>query len=297
MSPSPTRDTRSGQAYNDVRNLAKRAHRDVGEYLTMYTLEGLLSRLAISGQQQDFVLKGGVLMAAFTARRPTRDLDFRASGFPDEVEECVQRIRYIATLPLDDGLVFDPESIHGQVIRDEGDYSGVRVYVNARLASARIAVHADVNFADPVWPAPVIAELPRILGGTLPLLSYPDHMVLAEKIVTAIERGPANTRWRDFADIDTLTAKRVFTADTVGTALRTVADFRHITLQPLSGILSGMVEIAQTKWAVWRHKQRLEDSTPEAFSDVLLRCISFTDPLIEGTVTGLTWDPQNRIWQ
>jgi hypothetical protein len=30
---------------------------------------------------------------------------------------------------------------------------------------------------------------------------YLDHMVLAEKTATAVDRGGANTRWCDFADI------------------------------------------------------------------------------------------------
>lgn len=30
-------------------------------------------------------------------------------------------------------------------------------------------------------------------------------MVLAEKLVTAVQRGTANTRWRDFADVYLLT--------------------------------------------------------------------------------------------
>lgn len=67
-------------AYNDLRSLARKHNRDVAEYLTLYALEGLLARLAASGQTADFVLKGGVLMAAFATRRPTRDIDLRASS-------------------------------------------------------------------------------------------------------------------------------------------------------------------------------------------------------------------------
>jgi hypothetical protein len=33
------------------------------------------------------------------------------------------------------------------------------------------------------------------------ILGYPLPMVIAEKMVTALERGPANTRWRDFGDV------------------------------------------------------------------------------------------------
>ena len=297
MSPPPTRDTRSGEVYNDLRNLAKRANRDVAEYLTMHALEGLLARLTISDQSQDFILKGGVLMAAFAARRPTRDLDFLASGFDNHVDECVRRFRDIAAIPLDDGLVFDAGSIRAEIIRDEGNYTGVRVHLKVSLSSAKIALHADVNFGDPIWPAPVITELPCLLGGTLPLLSYPDHMVLAEKIVTAIERGTANTRWRDFVDIDHFLGSRTFSHSDIRQALKTVADFRHVDLRPLVLILDDMAEIAQPKWTTWRRKHRLEDSTPESFGDLLARCIAFADPALTGGSLGLTWYPEQQVWK
>ena len=76
--PAPSRETPAGRAYNDLRNLAKRHNRDPAEYITMYALEGFLARLSASELALDFVLKGGVLMAAFADRRPTRDIDFAA---------------------------------------------------------------------------------------------------------------------------------------------------------------------------------------------------------------------------
>lgn len=61
-----------------------------------------------------------------------------------------------------------------------------------------------MNFGDPISLPPERIEVPRIVDiGLKPvhLLGYPLAMVLAEKIVTAIDRGETNTRWRDFADI------------------------------------------------------------------------------------------------
>ncbi|GAB4084048.1 hypothetical protein GCM10028784_06780 [Myceligenerans cantabricum] len=115
----PTRDTSSGRAYNDLRNLARRDGRDVAEYLTLYALEGFLARLAVSKYVEDFVLKGGVLMAAFAARRPTRDVDLAASGFPNDIDDVTERVRRIVAVDLDDGLEFDLASVSGEEIRDE----------------------------------------------------------------------------------------------------------------------------------------------------------------------------------
>jgi hypothetical protein len=89
-------------------------------------------------------------MAAFSARRPTRDIDLSATGFPNDVAEAEQRVSAIAAISADDGLEFDADSIRGQVIRDEADYQGVRVHVTAALANARVPFHVDMNFGDPV---------------------------------------------------------------------------------------------------------------------------------------------------
>lgn len=197
MSPVPRRDTAAGRAYNDLRNLAGREQRDPAELFTLYVLESFLARLAGSEYAGDFVLKGGVLMAAFAVRRPTRDIDLAAIKISNDVSNVEDRIRAIVATAREDGVSFDPGSVVGEAIRDAADYAGVRVHVTAQLATARIALHVDVNFGDPIWPAPTDPELPLLLGGTLRLRGYPAHMVLAEKIVTAIERGDQNSRWRD----------------------------------------------------------------------------------------------------
>ncbi|MCL1841318.1 MAG: nucleotidyl transferase AbiEii/AbiGii toxin family protein [Propionibacteriaceae bacterium] len=296
MSPTPTRDTSAGRAHNDLRNLARRDRRDVAEYLALYTLEGFLDRLTRSPHADDLVLKGGVLLAAFSARRPTRDIDLRATGFADDIAAVETIVGSIAAIPADDGLVFDPGSVHAETIRDEADYQGVRVQLTAQLASAVIAFHVDVNFGDPIWPAPVTVSLPRLLGGTVDLRGYPAHMALAEKIVTAIERGTANTRWRDFVDIVGIAATTPINADDLATAMATVADHRAASLVPLVDVLAGMATVAQPKWAAWRRKQRLNDTTPERFQDLVDACVAFADPVLTGQTVGKTWSPTERAW-
>ena len=165
----------------------------------------------------------------------------------------------------------------GEVVRNEADYAGVRITLTASLITARIAFHVDVNFGDPVWPGPQITDVPLLLGGTIRLRGYPDHMVLAEKIVTAIDRGTANTRWRDFVDIATIIAGRSVKQDDLRTAIETVANYRRVRLVPIATILDGMAEVAQPKWEAWRRKQHLEGVTPERLQDLLDQCTAFND--------------------
>ena len=294
--PTPTRDTPAGKAYNDLRNLARRDGRDPAEYFTLYALEGFLARLAVSEHAGEFVLKDGVLMAAFAARRPTRDIDFAATGFTNDITDVEQRVRSIIELHLNDGLEFDPDSLLGEPIRDEADYSGVRVKITSQLATAKVALHVDVNFGDPVWPAPTEPVLPLLLGGNLRLRGYPDHMVLAQKIVTAIERGDQNTRWRDFTDIAAIARSRIIRGADLHEAISAVAGYRQVDIEPLGTLIAEMPTLAQRKWKTWRKKQRLEKSTPESFAELIQACVVFAEPALINNAANLRWDPTAQSW-
>ena len=67
----PTRADVAGRAYLDLQNAARRQRRPTQELLELYTLEGLLVRLAASTHRSALVLKGGMLLAAYGVRRPT----------------------------------------------------------------------------------------------------------------------------------------------------------------------------------------------------------------------------------
>ena len=248
------------------------------------------------------MLKGGVLLAAYGLRRPPTDIDGAALQTPNEVEAIRQFITDVASTALpaepDDGLTFDLDNVTAEVIRDEGEYSGVRVRLPTRLASAREPFHVDVNVGDPIWPEPAQISLPRLLGQEpIQLRGYPMEMVLAEKIITALERGSANTRWRDFGDIFVITGQRSFGAGEIRQALQAVADYRRVALATLDDALDGYAEIGQQRWFSWRRKLQLTETLPEGFDHALESLKAFANPIITGAAAGLaTWDPIRRAW-
>jgi predicted nucleotidyltransferase component of viral defense system len=293
---NPTRATVEGRAYLDLQNLAKRTGRPTDELFQLYALEGFLARLAASEFADRLVLKGGVLLAAFDNRRPTRDVDLFARDLSNDIEAILARVKAICAQPLDDGLQIDPDSARAGVIRDEHEYSGVRIAVRGTLSVARIDFHIDINVGDPVWPAPGLVALPKILGGSLDIMGYPLAMVYAEKTLTMLERGLVNTRWRDFTDVYTLSRTRTVDGSELHKSLTTVAAHRGLVVRPLAVALVELPGLAQNKWSVWRRKQSLQDRVPEQFSEVLNRVSEFTDPVLNGAVSGTTWDPEIRSW-
>jgi predicted nucleotidyltransferase component of viral defense system len=291
-----TKETEAGRRYLDLQRKAKQTGRPTDELIQLYALEGFLDRLARSAHVDRFVLKGGVLLAALDARRPTRDIDLAAHGLDNSAEHVLFLIREIAAIAIADGLFFDAEHATAEAIREEDHYSGVRVTLGGELSRASIRMHVDINVGDPIWPEPQQVRLPRLLDGTLLIRGYPLEMVFAEKIVTALARGTANTRWRDFLDLYVLIRRHAVDAQTLRTSMQHVAQYRGVPLSPLKPALAGFPEIAQSRWFSWLRKQRLEAGTPADFATVLEVVISFADPLISSDPAAATWNPLEQAW-
>jgi predicted nucleotidyltransferase component of viral defense system len=269
VKPRPTHVDLAGSRYLALQRLARAQRRSTAELLQLYVLESFLRRLVRSRHDNTLVLKGGMLLAAFDLRRATRDVDVLALRTDNDPASVQGLIVDVTSVEADDGVEFLQDTITAAVIRDEDVYPGVRASLEARLATARLRFSVDFNVGDPVIPAPIRTAVPVLLGGEpINVLAYPKVMVVAEKLVTALQRGRASTRWRDFADLFMLVPGDLVD-DEIIEALRAVSRFRGVPVQPLGKVLDGMPNEAQARWATWRERQGAQDRVPEDFATVL----------------------------
>lgn len=146
----PTRATAEGRAYLDLQNLARRQSRPTQELLVLYVLERFLARLADGPHRHRFVLKGGMLLAALGARRPTVDADLLATQLSNHTDDVLARVVEIADAPADpdDGVRHLTGTAKDATIREGDLYAGVRVTMNATVADANVKLQLDINFGD-----------------------------------------------------------------------------------------------------------------------------------------------------
>jgi hypothetical protein len=295
----PTRDTPAGRAYLDLQNRARRERRGTQELLTLYVAERWLARLSASANANQFVLKGGMLLAAFDARRATADADALARDMANDEATVIARVVEIARLPDDDGVEFLTETVTARTIRDDALYAGVRVAMDARVATATMKFRLDVNFGDPITPAPQQIDLPSLRPGAAPIrvLGYPIETVLAEKIATAITLGAANTRVRDYADVYTLTGRHDLSHTGLRDALLATTAFRGTPLEPLSSAIDDLVVLRRATYTAYRVSLgRDGQQLPERFADVVAAVAVFADALCEPATTGTAWQAAHRRW-
>ena len=184
--------------------LAKQRGDDYNLLLNRFGMERLLARVSTSPHADRFLLKGALLFALWydTPHRPTKDADLLGFG-PDDEANLVATFRDIAAMDLGDGIVFDPDSVKADAIREDNTYGGTRITLVARIGSARCTLQIDVGFGDAVTPGPQTVAYPTLLGDfpAPTLRAYPVYTVIAEKYQAMVMLGQANSRMKDFFDV------------------------------------------------------------------------------------------------
>ncbi|MGB6482232.1 MAG: nucleotidyl transferase AbiEii/AbiGii toxin family protein [Candidatus Acidiferrales bacterium] len=214
-------------------DLARSRNEDFGLILVKYGLERILYRLSCSKHRDAFVLKGALLFELWTQRpyRATRDADFlaRVDNSPDLFVGIFKELCVIEVEP--DGLAFDANSVKAELITENADYEGVRVTFTAYLERARIPVQIDIGFGDAITPAPVETQYPTLLPAPNPsLLTYPKETVIAEKFEAMVKLGIANSRMKDFYDLEALSRTLDFDGKMLCQAIRKTFERRKSEL-------------------------------------------------------------------
>lgn len=203
-------------------NLAKERNQPFELLLTRYANERLLYRLSTTEHRDRFVLKGAMLMTTWfddQEFRPTRDLDLLGSGNSDP-QAMLAVFREICGVKLDDEVVFNTEGLTVDFIREEQEYSGLRVKTTATIDGARVRIVIDIGFGDAIEPGATELELPVLLDLPPPRLrGYPRETVIAEKFQAMVALGRANSRMKDFFDIWLLSRNYKFEGDALARAI------------------------------------------------------------------------------
>lgn len=268
---------------------------DYNLLLTRYGLERFLYRLGCSEYRERFILKGAMLFPLWgvVSYRSTRDVDLLGYG-ESEIAALVEVFRMICqTEVADDGVIFDPASVQAEDIRDQMEYGGTRIKLNADLAGARIHLQVDIGFGDVVTPAAVSADYPTVLDQPAPHVRvYPRETVVAEKFQAMVHLGIANSRMKDFHDLWVIGNQFDFDGATLSTALARTFERRNTPLPtelPLALTPEFFADTQKIRqWKAFLNRAGL-GIQPE-LSEVATFITAFVMPLIELCSRGEVFD-------
>ena len=194
--------TTARQLKDLIRNLSKKKSADAQILMRNYMMERFLERISLSEYKNQFILKGGMLVAAMVGldARATMDLDATIKGTNVSVEDVEMIISKIISIPLNDGVLFRIKRI--SEIMEEADYPGVRVSMETKFDGVITPLKIDISTGDIITPREIKYNFNLMLENrTIEVWAYNLETVLAEKLETVISRNVTNTRMRDFYDI------------------------------------------------------------------------------------------------
>jgi predicted nucleotidyltransferase component of viral defense system len=202
-------------------NLSKQRRQPFQLLLTYYALERLLYRLSQTKHHERFILKGAMLLTKWfeDPLRPTRDLDFLGIGNDDQ-KEMADIFRKVCAVSFDDGVVFYADSVKIERTREEAEYGGLRITLQATVDKAQLRILIDIAFGDSVEPGLQEIDLPVLLDFPAPhLRAYARETVIAEKFQAMVMLGRANSRMNDQYDIWVLSRNFEFKDDKLPRAI------------------------------------------------------------------------------
>ncbi|MHA1226574.1 MAG: nucleotidyl transferase AbiEii/AbiGii toxin family protein [Candidatus Hodarchaeales archaeon] len=170
--------------------------------LTHFFLEVVLSRIAVSIHDKNFIFKGGFLLSNILGidTRTTVDIDLLITGIDMTDVNVRTLVNQALNQKITPEVLCEIQSI--EPIHEEDQYGGYRVRILCRLDNIRQVVPLDIATGDPITPGKIQYEYnPLYLGKPIQLASYNIETMLAEKIETVYRRGLANSRCKDFYDI------------------------------------------------------------------------------------------------
>ncbi|MCC6320043.1 MAG: nucleotidyl transferase AbiEii/AbiGii toxin family protein [Phycisphaerales bacterium] len=284
-------------------NLSQRQNEQFNAVLVRFAVERLLYRLTRSPHATQFVLKGAMLFAVWSAQphRPTQDVDLLGFG-PPETDRLVKLFREVCTANVEpDGLLFDPDSVTAEPIREDAVYDGLRVRLLARLGTARVPMQVDIGFGDVVSPEPRELTLGPMLDLPAPRLrTYPPETVIAEKFEAMLALGMANSRMKDYYDLWMLSRTMRFELGTLRTAVRATAE-RRKTLLPADlpvGLSDRFADDAskQTQWSAFVRRLGGSHAAPP-LGEVVRGLAEFLRPVLQSGDTAARHWPPGGPWQ
>ena len=185
--------------------VAKDSGRDFNSILLQYFQERFLYRLSISPYKHNFILKGALLYLIFEMPRlrPTKDIDFLGTNIANSADGIVNMFSNIIRIEENDGVKFAADSLDSELIKEDADYQGIRIYCTATLGNAKRRMQFDIAFGDIIIPNAEMKDFPVLLKNlSVPtLMTYSIESVFAEKYETIVKLNFATSRMKDFYDI------------------------------------------------------------------------------------------------
>ena len=190
------------ELFKKAKELSKKTGLSQLELYQRFMFERILERISVSKYNENFILKGGLLLSAMLGinSRTTRDIDISIKGIDVSKDKMVKILNEILSINIGDNVKFNIIDISD--IRVDDEYGGNKYHLVGKLENSKVNLEIDISTGDTITPKELNFEYISIFENKkIYIESYNIETILAEKIETILRRGKYNTRMKDYYDI------------------------------------------------------------------------------------------------
>ncbi len=286
-----------------LKNISKELNIPFNLAMQLYAQERFLYRLSKSEYNDNFLLKGGLLLYSMDQfkGRPTKDIDFLLKKQDNNSANMEKIIKRIMEINVEDGISFDLNKIKSRAIIEGADYKGQRIKIIAMIGNARVHLQIDIGFGDIVVPKPEKIKYPGLLDFDEPeIIAYSLETVIAEKFDAMVSLALLNSRMKDFYDIFKLMSKKQYEAKILRKSIKKTFKKRDTQLDAELIIFSEQFKNDTQKnrqWQLFLKRIKEEDLS---FTYVINNIEDFLRPIyvsiLQEEEINSTWDPEKLRW-
>ena len=260
-----------------IREMSRNMDIDAQEIWQMFFLERILERVSRSSYKENFILKGGFLIASLIGinSRSTRDVDATIKAYRVNEYEIEIMLEEVFQVDVEDDIRFRIQSL--KEIREESEYPGYRAVVVAEFDGMRQPVKIDITTGDQITPAEIEYKYESSFGfDSINVMSYNIETILAEKLESILVRAEENTRMRDFYDIHMLLRRyeQSINYRNLERALQVTAKYRgSVEAVELNQEIMEVIEESEVLSNLWREYQRKYSYTRDIYFDEVVKSV------------------------
>jgi len=190
------------ELFEKSKNLAKDSGLTQLELYQRFMFERILERISVSKYNENFILKGGLLLSAMLGinSRSTRDMDISIKGIDVSQDKMLKILNEILSIDINDKVKFEVVNITD--IRADDEYGGNKYHLVGKLENLKVALEIDISTGDEITPKELNFEYTSIFDNKkIYIGTYNIETILSEKIETILRRGKYNTRMKDYYDV------------------------------------------------------------------------------------------------
>ena len=192
--------------YSELFEKSKKLAKDSGltqlELYQRFMFERILERISVSKYNENFILKGGLLLSAMLGinSRSTRDMDISIKGIDVSQDKMLKILNEILSIDINDKVKFEVVNITD--IREDDEYGGNKYHLVGKLENLKVALEIDISTGDEITPKELNFEYTSIFDNKkIYIGTYNIETILSEKVETILRRGKYNTRMKDYYDV------------------------------------------------------------------------------------------------